>query len=255
MHRFTLSLLTTGVLLASLAIGAQADVSTTTTAVRGRAPVASGVNVINKTNPGVGVRVGDTVEVSYTFKDADGDTDNGTSFRWLRSGSAVSGATGSTYTAGAADANETLAVEVTPKTDSVITDPASGTVVTSPDVAVEASDGLLGNFITPPIARFSQAEGSAYCKNLGARLPTAQELQALYLDATRATVLGGSQANNEMCSVHGWPLSAECGGYSDLYWTSEMVTTSPGKYWVVSMWAGVSGNDYGTGRINVTCVR
>jgi probable HAF family extracellular repeat protein len=51
---------------------------------------------------------------SYIYFDADGDPQGASTFRWLRDGAAINGATGTTYTVVAADVGHTLVFEVTP---------------------------------------------------------------------------------------------------------------------------------------------
>src|SRR5206468_2945504 len=49
-----------------------------------------------------------------TYNDVDGDLEGTSTFRWLRDGVAIGGATASTYTVGLADLTHTLTFEVTP---------------------------------------------------------------------------------------------------------------------------------------------
>lgn len=79
------------------------------------APVASAVSV-----SGCEI-VGELLTSSYTYLDAEGDTEGATTFQWYRANDgsgagavAISGATASTYTTVAADATRFIAVEVTP---------------------------------------------------------------------------------------------------------------------------------------------
>jgi hypothetical protein len=83
--------------------------------------------------------------VGYDFGDADGDSEilsggNATSYRWMLDGTPISGASSPEYTVGASDAGKSLAVEVTPKTDPAITDPAVGMPVLSTAFAVGEAD-------------------------------------------------------------------------------------------------------------------
>ena len=59
--------------------------------------------------------IGENLTGSYTYFDADGDAESGTTFRWLRNGGAISGATGTNYTVVGDDVGTTLAFEVTPR--------------------------------------------------------------------------------------------------------------------------------------------
>ncbi len=76
------------------------------------APTASYVNITDD-NGGNAV-VGDSLTGHYTYADADGDAEGATTFRWLRNGVAISGATASTYTLAAADVPAQIIFEVTP---------------------------------------------------------------------------------------------------------------------------------------------
>ena len=101
------------------------------------APTATGVSITGTTE------VGFTLTGNYTYNDADGDTESGTTFRWLRDGSAISGATSQTYTLVAADEGTNIRFEVTPAA-------ASGV---SPGSAVQsAAVGPIGAANTAPTA-------------------------------------------------------------------------------------------------------
>ncbi len=58
--------------------------------------------------------LGQQLTGQYTYFDADGDPEGASTFRWLRDGAAIAGATGITYTVVAADSGHTVAFEVTP---------------------------------------------------------------------------------------------------------------------------------------------
>lgn len=94
------------------------------------APYATGVSI---SNPGF-AKVGQTLNGTYTYNDADSDTESGTSFRWLKSStesgtySAISGATSQSYTVQSSDADYYLKFEVTPKAASGV---SPGTAVLS----------------------------------------------------------------------------------------------------------------------------
>lgn len=71
-------------------------------------PVASGVSISGSPTQG------NVLTGSYTYSDADSDPQGASTFRWLRSGVAISGATSTTYTLQAADVGTTIQFEVTP---------------------------------------------------------------------------------------------------------------------------------------------
>jgi hypothetical protein len=213
MNKFTLSRLTSGLLLAALAVGAQAaEVTKATDMVKGRVPVAGLVSITNQTSSGVPPEVGHVLEVEYSFTDADGDAENGTVIEWRRGSTVI--ATTNTYTIQNADVGKSITAQVTPKTNPEYTEPFSGAPVVSAAVSVERG---IGSFTHNQTQRtWVQADG--YCKSLGngARLPTVAELKKLFVSATSATVADGSQSNSEMCGVHKW-----CSGGTnrDHYWT------------------------------------
>ena len=65
------------------------------------APTASGVSITD--NNGGNTVTGDGLTGNYTYADADSDAEGMTTFRWLRDGVAIAGATASTYTLVVAD--------------------------------------------------------------------------------------------------------------------------------------------------------
>ena len=72
------------------------------------APTATNVNVSGTTE------VGQTLTGSYTYNDADGDNEGTSTFRWLRNGNPIGGATGTSYTLVAADNGAIIRFGVTP---------------------------------------------------------------------------------------------------------------------------------------------
>ncbi len=96
----------------------------------GNAPEASFLNIFGLP------MVGDTLHGYYGYHDADGDQEEGSTYRWLRADSAggtyvpIAGATGQTYTLTAADNGKFIKFEVTPSSDSLI--PETGATKTSP---------------------------------------------------------------------------------------------------------------------------
>ncbi len=71
-------------------------------------PVANSVEITGTTE------VGFTLTGSYVYSDSDGDLEGTTTFRWLREGASITGATGLTYTLQSADQGTTIVLEVTP---------------------------------------------------------------------------------------------------------------------------------------------
>lgn len=79
------------------------------------APVASSVSVSGT------LQVGETLTGSYTYSDADSDSESGSTFKWYRSDDAIgtnkiaiSGATSTTYALAAADSGKYISFEVIP---------------------------------------------------------------------------------------------------------------------------------------------
>jgi len=96
---------TTGSAVTSAAINVTVTVSND-------APVASNVAITD--NNGDAVIVGDSLSGSYSYSDTEGDAEGVTTFRWLRDGVAISGATASTYVLVSADSGRSINFEVTP---------------------------------------------------------------------------------------------------------------------------------------------
>lgn len=85
MSSFTLCRLVSGLLLAALAVSAQAaQVTATTSFVQGNAPRVIGeVVIVNLSRPGLAPVLGDTVGVEYVFFDDDGDAEKDTIINWF----------------------------------------------------------------------------------------------------------------------------------------------------------------------------
>lgn len=222
-------------------------VDATTPKVKGHAPVISDVEVENITRPGKQPRIRDALRAKYTFRDIDGDLNNGTTLQWRRGGSNI--AIG-VYTVGVADLYESLTVVVTPKTNQATTDPSSGTPVTSAAITVLPTS--VGRFLSPDRLTRSWAAANSYCQGLGngARLPTNAELIQLFHDSTSSTY------NNQMCTEYGWPLSNRCRGTTNSYWSSTPYKPIKGHHHTVIMneaRAEASAGDENT--LHVACVR
>lgn len=84
------------------------------------APTAGNVRISD--DNGGKTLVGDSLTGDYSFADAENDPEGSSTFRWLRDGASIAGATGSTYSLVAADAAAQIVFEVTPVA-------ASGTTV------------------------------------------------------------------------------------------------------------------------------
>ena len=75
-------------------------------------PLASSVSISGDT--GGSAIVGDVLSGNYIYSDTEGDAEGASTFRWLRDGSVIGGATAANYTVVAEDAGSSLVFEVTP---------------------------------------------------------------------------------------------------------------------------------------------
>ena len=76
-------------------------------------PINTGPTASNVAIAGT-AQVGRVLTGSYTYNDAEGDAEGTSSYRWLRDGAPISGATALTYTLAAPDEGAMIAFEVTP---------------------------------------------------------------------------------------------------------------------------------------------
>jgi len=102
------------------------------------APSASNVS-ISDGNVG-GAVVGDSLTGSYTFTDVNGDLEGVSTYRWLRNGVAINGASSTNYTLVAADGGQNITFEVTPV---AATGVLSGVAVVSSGLTVDLEAALL----------------------------------------------------------------------------------------------------------------
>ena len=107
------------------------------------APTVSGVGITDD-NGGTTV-VGDSLTGSYTYSDVDGDAEGTSTFRWLRGGTAIPGATALTYTLLADDSGQSISFEVTPV---AATGTLTGTAITSSSISVNSAPTVSGVGIT-----------------------------------------------------------------------------------------------------------
>lgn len=103
---------------------------TVTTIAAPAAPTAASVSIAGT------ALVGQVLTGSYSYVDANGDAEGTSSFRWLRDGVAISGATGLTYLLVAADQGKAIRFEVTPVSTVA---PTTGTPVVSSATSLVAA--------------------------------------------------------------------------------------------------------------------
>lgn len=189
--------------------------------VIGHAPVAA--PAITPANPGPNT----AVTASSGFSDADGDTEQGTTYEWFLNGAAVG--TGQNYQLNQAPGGATLKLTATPRTDPAITNPAAGAAASVQVAIVQAQAPSLGDFVVRSpggggSARSSISDARALCAANGERLPTENELKAV-----RATVNNAGVRSNAFCTVHGWPSLSPTGCSP---------ATASINYWMGSGFAG-----------------
>jgi hypothetical protein len=97
------------------------------------APTASNVAISGT------AQVGQLLTGTYTYADANNYPEGSSTFRWLRGGVAIIGATASTYTLVGADKGNTIKFEVTPVSTVA---PTTGTPVASSPTAAVAGVGV-----------------------------------------------------------------------------------------------------------------
>ena len=221
----------------------------------GAAPAAPTVS--NVTISGT-AQVGQVLTGSYTYSDINSDPQGTSTFRWLRGGVAIPGATASTYTLVAADQGSTISFEVTPVSTVA---PTTGTPVVSSATASVTGAPLPAGYVvqggltwTPntigsatfggdfnnwgiPGGYANWATANAFCAagtfngQTGWRLPTQPELSSLY----------SSGAMNGQ----GWAL--------DLTWSS----TADGSGYRYGVGLGIGNVRWGVDTLYgyVSCVR
>ena len=220
-------------------------------------PTVTAVSIPNAT-------VSTPVTVEYTYVSNATIPGDRSRFQWYTATSASgagkviaagNGATTHTYTPVAADSGKFLMIEITPASyDTVVGAPV--TAVSTPVLTA-----ILGRFVTPQAIARTWPAAKAYCDSLGsgARLPTQQELGELWSTATHER-----PQTNEMCSIHGWPLSNQCGGsdVSNFYWSStragEGINGFP-RYFAADLTTGQSldfdGSQFLPGGLQTACIR
>ena len=121
------------------------DVATLFQAILNTPPTASSVSITGT------LEEGQTLNGVYTYDDADGDTELGTTFQWYRGGNPIAGAANQSYTLVTDDVGENIIFEVTPAA-------ASGA---TPGIAVQSSSvGPILPANTPPTATSVSISGT-----------------------------------------------------------------------------------------------
>lgn len=115
-------------------------------------------------------------------------------------------------------------------------------------ISVHFTELMISRFLKPDPATMNWIDADNHCNNLGRRLPTKAELQALFVEVS--PYYG---ENFELCNAHGWPMAGKCGGTFDDYWTSEWLGSD--KYMNVYMNVGGAGVLPGGQPSQVACIR
>ncbi|MFW5443099.1 MAG: Ig-like domain-containing protein [Methylococcaceae bacterium] len=106
------------------------------TAPANNAPTVTDLSVTAEN--GTPISIGDILTGTYTYNDTENDPQGSSTFRWLRNGSEIPGATEQSYTTVAADSGSTLTFEITP----------SATRGTSPGIAAISASVLIESLAT-----------------------------------------------------------------------------------------------------------
>jgi len=173
--------------------------------------------------------VGQVLTGHYTYGDVDGDAEGTSTFRWLRAGSAIAGATAVAYLASGADSDQTITFEVTPRA-------ASGATPGTP----VASSGVIIARATPVIT-WANPAGIEYGTALGATQLNATTIVAgsFVYTPTAGTVLNAGAG--QTLSVTFTPDDAA--SYTT---AAQTVTIDVTRATPVITWANPASIEYGT---------
>lgn len=117
--------------------------------------------------------------------------------------------------------------------------------------SVNFTELMISRFLKPDPATMNWLDADNYCNNIGRRLPTVDELRALFVEVSPSF-----GQNYELCYVHGWPMDGKCGGTYDDYWTSEKyVPHGASAHVAVYMHTGAVGGFGDTQPSQVVCIR
>ncbi|HEG4446282.1 Ig-like domain-containing protein [Aeromonas hydrophila] len=117
--------------------------------------------------------------------------------------------------------------------------------------SVNFTELMISRFLKPDPATMNWLDADNYCNNIGRRLPTVDELRALFVEVSPSF-----GQNYELCYVHGWPMDGKCGGTYDDYWTSEKyVPHGTSAHAAVYMHTGAVGGFGDTQPSQVVCIR
>ena len=126
------------------------------------APTASSVSISGTPN------ISQLLTGSYTYADANGDTEGISTFRWLRDDVAIDGATSSTYMTVLADVGHAIKFEVTPVASTGL---SPGAAVTSAGVSIVAIAGTVTTAQATEISR-TTAKLNGSITDIGGELVT-----------------------------------------------------------------------------------
>ena len=129
------------------------------------APIASNVTITD--NNAGDARVGDSLTGSYTYADTESDAEGASTFRWLRNGTTISGATTASYILVLADTDQSITFEVTPVAAAGLT---TGNAVASSSLAVNvavARYAFVANFADDSVSSYTVDAGTGRLSYIG----------------------------------------------------------------------------------------
>lgn len=238
-------------------------ISSTSDAIMGHAPTVSDIKIEQiDTKAGLQVKAGTQVKTSWKYNDADGDIEKNSLVEWFLDDALHPMHPDGSITLKYDVANKKLKVRITPySTDTAY--PNKGSSVISSEVLIAVNSCTQGttlvdskskdklSFTCPLTTAKKWSEANHYCKGIKAKLPTRNELQALFLNMTSANRIG--ERSDDMCALYGWPLGGDlCGGTTSMYWTSD-IAAADGHHLVV-MSTGSQSYQEDSKLLQVTCV-
>lgn len=236
-------------------------ISNSSDAIMGHAPTVSDIEIEPiDTKAGLQVKAGTQLKASWTYNDADGDIEKNSLVEWFLDGELHPMHPDDSITLKYDVANKKLKVRITPYS-TVTAYPNKGSSVISSEVSIAVNSCTEGAklmdsknkliFTCPLTTAKKWSDANNYCKGINAKLPTRNELQALFLNMTSANIIG--ERSYDMCALYGWPLGGDlCGGSTSMYWTSDIAAADGHRLVVMS--TGYPSYQEDSNLLQVTCV-